>query len=61
MKLATRGGSLYFTVDEYKETLTDKEVDVLNQKPTKKKVYTYKSGAQYDGEWVGGFRHGYGT
>jgi hypothetical protein len=25
------------------------------------KNYTYKSGANYNGEWKGGFRHGKGT
>jgi hypothetical protein len=25
------------------------------------KEYTYKSGAKYKGEWLGGFRHGKGT
>lgn len=36
------------------ETISDKVWDP-NQKSVKKKVYVYKSGAKYDGEWKGGF------
>jgi hypothetical protein len=54
MRMNQGGGSRYFTLEEFKETVTDKVWDP-NQKSVKKKVFTYKSGAKYDGEWKGGF------
>lgn len=54
MRMNQRGGSRYFTLEEFKETVTDK-IWNPNQQPVKKKVHVYKSGAKYDGEWKGGF------
>jgi hypothetical protein len=33
----------------------------LGAVPMMKPKFTYKTGSIYAGEWVGGFRHGYGT
>ena len=30
-------------------------------KREKRPTYTFKTGATYDGEWIGGFRDGYGV
>lgn len=32
-----------------------------HQKKEVRKPYLYKTGAKYTGEWLGGFRHGFGT
>lgn len=42
------------------ETLSSKKVFSNYTKEEKRAPYTYKSGAMYDGEWKGGFRHGFG-
>jgi hypothetical protein len=47
----------YFTVQEQKEKLRDK----FDESDKRKEQVEYSSGATYDGEWIGGFRHGYGT
>lgn len=31
-----------------------------NARKERRPIYTFKSGATYIGEWVGGFRHGQG-
>lgn len=50
--------SQYFCIQDFKETLKpvnfDQDQDLLVIK------YTYKSGAVYYGDWLGGFRHGDG-
>ena len=32
-----------------------------NAKREKRSVYPFKTGATYEGEWIGGFRDGYGV
>lgn len=49
--------SKYFTDEEARETLHG----YYNPKKLLTKMYKYKSGAVYSGEWLGGFRHGQGT
>ncbi len=53
--------SKYFTEEECKETLYG--VFKGNTEKTKLiiKTYKYKNGAVFNGEWLGGFRHGKGT
>ena len=53
------GSSKYFTIEESKETVTKKKYDP-NQKREKRPVYQFKTGAEYEGEWKGGFRDGFG-
>ena len=49
-----------FTYEEYIETLSNnRKFNTLEKKSNE--IYKYKSGAIYEGEWLGGFRHGYGT
>jgi MORN repeat len=50
--------SKYFKPVEALETLTGK---FYSDAPLKLKVYTYKTGAVYTGQWRGGLRHGNGT
>lgn len=57
---AERPKMKYFTEQDFKETLTGERVD-SKKVPEVRAPYTYKSGAVYTGEWVGGFRHGKGT
>ena len=48
----------YFNQDEAKETLRgiyDKGAPIVSRK------YRYRSGAVYNGQWIGGIRHGQGT
>mmetsp|Transcript_39533 Transcript_39533/g.60364 ORF Transcript_39533/g.60364 Transcript_39533/m.60364 type:complete len:100 (+) Transcript_39533:663-962(+) len=56
--------AIYFTYDDYKETLTNDEQqhpkDFLSS-PRNEKEYKFKSGAVYKGEWRGNFRDGYGV
>jgi len=54
----------YFNFRETQETIGKKKVNLgtIRQAPgIKKAVYNYKNRGIYDGEWFGGFRHGYGT
>ena len=49
-----------FTYEEYIETLSDnKKYGTLEKRSNQ--TYKYKSGAEYKGEWLGGFRHGTGV
>ena len=53
----------YFTYEEQIETLSKTKPYVglsSTGKREKRPVYTFKSGATYDGEWRGGMRDGYG-
>lgn len=50
----------YFLKAELMETVTDK-VFKPDQKKEVRATYTYKTGAEYTGEWMGGFRHGIGS
>lgn len=58
--------SNYFSKDEEKETLDGgnmKQIsDVINhnQESIEKKIYRFKTGATYHGDWLGGFRQGVG-
>jgi hypothetical protein len=47
----------YFSYDEMKETLGRKR---LRELTVHEMSYTYKSGAIYSGQWLGGFRHSRG-
>jgi hypothetical protein len=47
----------YFSFEELQETLSSRKIkDAQNFE----KSYTYRSGAIYSGQWLGGFRHGRG-
>lgn len=48
----------YFSLQEIRETLSS---TVPPDQRSQKDQFTYRSGATYSGEWVGGFRDGYGT
>ena len=52
--------SAYFGTLERRATLERKKSFNPKQKIESRK-YTYESGATYDGEWLGGMRHGNGT
>ena len=58
LKVSTEINSKYFKSDEAKETLSGK----WNEKaPLVKRTHTYKTGAIYTGQWLGGMRQGQGT
>ena len=48
----------YFKSEEGKETLTS---SYNANAPLEERTYAYKTGAVYEGQWKGGFRHGNGT
>jgi hypothetical protein len=48
-----------FTYEEYIETISTKNFSF--QEKNINNTYKYKSGASYTGQWLGGFRHGFGT
>ena len=50
--------SKYFKSDEAKETL---EGVYRDNARLESKMYTYRTGAVYTGQWKGGLRHGRGT
>ena len=50
----------YFTLAEFKETLSKKTSNPFERRQ-KKTVYTFHSGATYEGEWIGGMRDGFGV
>lgn len=72
MKSKQIGSSKYFTMVEFKETVSPRRSkaefgktfgntdDFVNQTREKRAPYTYKTGAIYTGEWKGGFRDGQG-
>ncbi|CDW81907.1 UNKNOWN [Stylonychia lemnae] len=55
-----RSDSKYFTIDESKETISK----VLKYNPRAQReertIYKFKTGATYTGQWIGGFRDGFG-
>lgn len=53
--------SRYFTIDESRETVSKNRIYDPNAKREKRNIYTFKTGATYEGEWIGGFRDGYGV
>ena len=55
-----RADSRYFTLDESRETVSKNAYDPT-AKREKRGTYQFKTGATYDGEWIGGFRDGYGV
>ena len=57
-KMAAEVQSKYFKSDEAKETLGGAFDD---RAPLQRRVFTYKTGAIYTGEWKGGLRHGRGS
>ena len=59
MLLKATQSQKYFKQNEFQETLTSVQYDKTK---TQTRSYTYKcSGAVYEGQWKGGFRHGTGT
>ena len=57
MKSKQIGSSRYFTFAEFKETVrSDKKYG--NEARKVRELYTFKTGAVYQGEWKGGFRDG---
>jgi hypothetical protein len=54
-----RADSRYFTLDESRETVS-KSIYDPNAKREKRGTYQFKTGATFDGEWIGGFRDGFG-
>lgn len=54
-KVASDMASKYFKAEEALETLTG---NFKRDAALKQKIYTYKSGAVYNGQWKGGLRHG---
>ena len=55
-----RADSRYFTIDESRETVSKNRPYDPNARREKRETYEFKTGATYDGEWIGGFRDGYG-
>ena len=55
-----RASQKLFKTSEIYETLSPQTL-LKDAKIEKNKKYTYKSGAEYEGEWLGGLRHGKGT
>jgi len=55
-----RADSRYFTIEESRETVSKSRIYDPNAKREKRPIYTFKTGATYDGEWMGGFRDGIG-
>lgn len=55
-----RADSRYFTVEESRETVSKDRPYDPNAKREKRATYTFKTGATFSGEWIGGFRDGYG-
>lgn len=53
----TRETQNYFKSEEMFETLG---INKLKDLTTHNSTYTYKNGSVYSGDWLGGFRHGYG-
>lgn len=58
MKLTCEVQSKYFKSDEAKETLGGTYQDNTR---LENRVYTYRTGAVYTGQWKGGLRHGNGN
>ena len=53
--------SKYFTRAEASETINKGAKYQGDNKRQSRSAYTYMSGAVYTGEWLGGFRDGFGT
>ena len=51
--------SVYFCLNECRETVSKNMYDPM-AKREKRGTYYFNTGATYDGEWIGGFRDGYG-
>ena len=61
IKQTKRADSKYFTMDESKETLSKHHKFNPNAPRENRPTYTFKTGATYTGQWIGGFRDGYGV
>ena len=59
VRATKRADSRYFTAIELKETISNQPYNP-NAKREQRPTYTYSTRAQYTGEWIGGFRDGYG-
>jgi hypothetical protein len=59
MKRQTKPNHEYFSRSEIHETLSKKMG--ISEFRQKKKPFTYLSGAVYSGQWLGGFRDGFGS
>mmetsp|Transcript_36382 Transcript_36382/g.26992 ORF Transcript_36382/g.26992 Transcript_36382/m.26992 type:complete len:83 (+) Transcript_36382:303-551(+) len=51
----------YFSKKEARETLQKRPFKMSKQQKLVRALYKYNSGAIYEGDWLGGFRHGFGT
>ena len=60
IKQTKRADSKYFTIDESKETVSKYQKYNPKAKREERALYTFKTGATYQGQWLGGFRDGYG-
>jgi MORN repeat len=52
--------SKYFTIDELKETMGQSSAYNPTGNREERPTYTFKTGAKYTGQWVGGYRDGKG-
>lgn len=48
-------------MDESRETISKHKTYDPHAAREKRQTYTFKTGATYDGQWIGGFRDGYGV
>ena len=56
-----RADSRYFTIDESRETVSKTRKYDPNAIRERRDLYTFRTGATYEGEWIGGFRDGFGV
>ena len=55
-----RADSRYFTQIELRETISNNTKYDPNAQREERETYRYQTGATYTGQWIGGFRDGYG-
>ena len=60
MFMIKQADSKYFTMDESKETVSKYHKYNPQAQREERPTYTFKTGATYTGQWIGGFRDGYG-
>jgi hypothetical protein len=60
IKGTKRTDNRYFTAEEQRETLRNVAYDPNGVRETRSE-FKFKSGATYTGEWIGGFRDGFGS
>lgn len=59
LKKSKRADSRYFTIEESRETVSKRPYNP-NAKRERRDIHKYKTGATYEGDWIGGFRDGVG-